>query len=111
MTWIHSCVAIDSALNHLTVVVNGKKLEDKAFPIPAGEEPPSSLTEKLLIFKGSIGKLSWKKKVKKTDIVCTGGGGVNPSSLIKPKFTGFLNHPGMDSRHHNMSAMPQDWLG
>ena len=55
MTWIHSCVAVDSALNHLTVVVNGKKLEDKAFPIPAGEQPPSDLTEKLLIFKNYIG--------------------------------------------------------
>ena len=55
MTWIHSCVAVDSTLNHLTVVVNGKKLEDKAFPIPAGEQPPSDLTGKLAIFKGSIG--------------------------------------------------------
>ena len=54
MTWTHSCVAIDSALNHLTVVVNGKKLEDKAFPIPAGEQPPSNLTGKLLIFKNYI---------------------------------------------------------
>ena len=51
MTWVHSCVAIDSALNHLTVVVNGKKLEDKAFPIPAGAQPPTNLTEKLLLFK------------------------------------------------------------
>ena len=48
-------MAVDSALNHLTVVVNGKKLEDKAFPIPAGEQPPSDLTEKLLIFKNYIG--------------------------------------------------------
>ena len=55
MTWVHSCAAVDSALNHLTVVVNGKKLEDKAFPIPAGEQPPSDLTEKLLIFKNYIG--------------------------------------------------------
>ena len=55
MTWIHSCVAIDSTLNHLTVVVNGKKLEDKAFPITAGEEPPSNLTHKLLIFKSYVG--------------------------------------------------------
>ena len=51
MSWIHSCVAIDSALNHLTVVVNGKKLEDKAFPIPAGAQPPTNLTENLQIFK------------------------------------------------------------
>ena len=55
MTWINSCVAIDSALNHLVVVVNGKKLEDKAFPIPEGEQPPSNLTGKLLIFKNFIG--------------------------------------------------------
>ena len=33
------------------------------------------------------------------------------SSLIKPKFTGSSNHPEMDSRHHNMNAMPQGWLG
>ena len=51
MTWIHSCVAIDSTLNHLTVVVNGKKLEDKAFPIPEGAQPPSNLTERLLVLK------------------------------------------------------------
>ena len=55
MTWIHSCVAIDSALNHLTVVVNGKKLEDKGFTIPAGAQPPTNLTEKLLIFKAYFG--------------------------------------------------------
>ena len=55
MTWIHSCVAIDSTLNHLTVVVNGKQVEDKTFPIPEGAKPPTDLTEKLLIFKMSIG--------------------------------------------------------
>ena len=55
MTWIHSCVAIDSSLNHLTVVVNGQQLEDKAFPIPPGAEPPSSLTENFLMFKNYIG--------------------------------------------------------
>ena len=55
MTWIHSCVAIDSTLNHLTVVVNGKQVEDKTFPIPEGAQPPTDLTEKLLIFKMSIG--------------------------------------------------------
>ena len=43
--------AIDCILNHLTVVVNGKKLEDKSFPIPAGAQPPTNLTEKFLIFK------------------------------------------------------------
>ena len=55
MTWIHSCVTIDSILNHLTVVVNGKMLEDKVFAIPAGAQPPSSLTEKLFIFKAHWG--------------------------------------------------------
>ena len=55
MTWIHSCLAIDSTLNHLTIVANGKKLEDKAFPIPAGAQPPSNLTGKLLVFKAYIG--------------------------------------------------------
>ena len=55
MTWVHSCVAIDSSLNHLTVVVNGKKLEDKAFPIPVEAQPPSNLTERLLIFKHYMG--------------------------------------------------------
>ena len=53
-----------------------------------------------------------KNTVKRPDIVRSwGGGGVNPSSLIKPKFTGSSNHPEMDSRHHNMNAMPQGWLG
>ena len=55
MTWIHSCVAIDSALNHLTVVVNGQKLEEKAFPVPTGERAPTNLTEKLLVCKNFIG--------------------------------------------------------
>ena len=57
MTWIHSCVAIDSDKNHLTVVVNGKKLEDKEFTIPAGaqRQPLTNLTEKLLIFKAYLG--------------------------------------------------------
>ena len=56
------------------------------------------------------GSSSIKKTVKKGDIVHTWGG-VNPSSLIKPKLTGSSNHPEMDSRHHNMDAMPQGWLG
>ena len=55
MTWVHSCVAIDSSLNHLIVVVNGEKLEDKAFPIPPGAEPPTNLTESLMIFKTYMG--------------------------------------------------------
>ena len=55
MTWIHSCVAIDSTLNHLTVVVNGKQLEDKSFPIPSGVQPPSNLTGKLFISKLYMG--------------------------------------------------------
>ena len=52
---MHSCVAFDSALNHVTIVVNGKKLEDKALPIPEGAQPPSNLTEKLLISKLYMG--------------------------------------------------------
>ena len=55
MTWIHTCVAIDSTLNHLTVVSNGRQLEDQAFPIPPGAQPPSNLTGKLLIFKLDLG--------------------------------------------------------
>ena len=55
MAWMHSCVAIDSTLNHFTVVVNGKQVEDKSFPIPEGAKPPTDLTEKLLIFKQFIG--------------------------------------------------------
>ena len=48
-------MAIDSTLNHLMVVVNGKKLEDKAFPIPTGAQHPFNLTERLLIFKSFMG--------------------------------------------------------
>ena len=55
MAWIHSCVANDSTLNHLTIVVNGKKMEDKAFPIPTGAQSPSNLTGRLLIFKLYLG--------------------------------------------------------
>ena len=51
MTWIHSCVAINAASNHLIIVVNGQKLEDKAFPIPSGAIAPTNLTRKLLLFK------------------------------------------------------------
>ena len=58
MSWIHSCVAIDSGLNHLTVVVNGQPLEDKAFPIPDGAQPPpKNLTGKLDLFRVNIGAL------------------------------------------------------
>ena len=63
MTWVHTCVAIDSTLNYLTVVLNGKKLEDKASPIPEGAQPPSNLTEKLLVFKFYIG-LWYQSKTK-----------------------------------------------
>ena len=55
MTWIHSCVAIDSSLNHFTIVVNGQQLEEKAFPIPEGAQRPLNLTEKLLMFKFYVG--------------------------------------------------------
>ena len=55
-----------------------------------------------------------KKTVKKADIVCTrGAGGVYPSSLIKPKITGFSNHLEMAFGHHNMNANASGlaWLG
>ena len=55
MTWVHSCIAIDAALNHLTIVVNGHKLEDKAFPIPAEEQHPNNLAGKLFLFKRFFG--------------------------------------------------------
>ena len=51
----------------------------------------------------SKGRSPFKKTVKKGDIVHTGRGGVNPSSFLKPKFTGFSNHSEMDFWHHNMS--------
>ena len=47
---------MDSSLNHLTVVVNGQQLEDKAFPIPVGALPtPTNLAGKLALFKMHIG--------------------------------------------------------
>ena len=46
--------------------------------------------------KQRLGKLSFKKTGKKGDIVCSGRGGVNPSSFFKSKFTGFSNHSEMD---------------
>ena len=42
------------------------------------------------------GRSHEKKTVKKGDIVHWWGGGVNPSSFFKPKFTGFSNHSEMD---------------
>ena len=49
-------MAIDSALNHFTIVGNGQKLEDKAFPIPDGAlPPPTNLTGRLSLFKMNIG--------------------------------------------------------
>ena len=51
VTWVHSCMAVDSTLNHFTIVVNGKTLDGKAYPIPKGAQPPTNLTEKLLVFK------------------------------------------------------------
>ena len=61
----------------------------------------------------SKGSSRIKKTVKKADIVCTGGRGVNPSSLIKPKITGFSNHSEMAFGHHNMNANASGlaWLG
>ena len=68
MTWVHSCMAIDSALNQIMVVVNGKELEDKAFPIPEGAQPPTNLTEKLLIFKAYLGGFWCQSKNKVSNL-------------------------------------------
>ena len=68
MTWVHSCVAVDSALNHLTVVVNGKKLEEKSFPIPEGAQPPTSLMGKLLVFKVYFGGFWYQSKNKVSNL-------------------------------------------
>ena len=52
--------------------------------------------------KKSLGDLSY---VRKGDIVHScGGGGVNPSSSIKPKFTRFSNHSKRDFWHQDMNA-------
>ena len=50
----------------------------------------------MLMLKLYLGKLSYKKNGKIGDIVHTGRRGVNPSSFIKPKFTGLSNHPEME---------------
>ena len=44
----------------------------------------------------NIGKLSFKKNGKKRGHCPLVGGGANPSSFFKPKFTGFSNHSEMD---------------
>ena len=54
-TWIHSCVSIDSALNHVIFVANGKQLDDRTFSIPSGAEPPKNLSGKLLLLKAYLG--------------------------------------------------------
>ena len=54
-TWIHSCVSIDSALNRMIFVANGKQLEDRTFSIPSGAEPPKNLSGKLLLLKAYLG--------------------------------------------------------
>ena len=41
----------------------------------------------------------WKERT-----LSTRGGGVNPCSLIEPKFTRFSNHSERDFWHHNMNA-------
>ena len=37
-------------------------------------------------------------------------GGVNPSSLIEPKFTGSSNHPEMDPPYHPIPLIPGSLL-
>ena len=53
-----------------------------------------------------------KKRLKKQTLSAQGGG-VYPSSLIKPKITGFSNHLEMAFGHHNMNANASGlaWLG
>ena len=64
MTWLHSCMAVDSTLNHFTIVVNGQTLDRRAFPIPEGEQAPINLTEKLLVFKIYNGGIWYQSKNK-----------------------------------------------
>ena len=64
MTWLHSCMAVDATLNQFTIVVNGQTLDSKSFPIPEGEQPPSNLTEKLLVFKIYNGGIWYQSKNK-----------------------------------------------
>ena len=54
-TWMHTCVSIDSALNHVIIVADGQQLEDKTFPIPAGAKPPKNLAGKLYLLKSWLG--------------------------------------------------------
>ena len=54
-SWIHACVAVDSSTNQLKIVANGKQIEDKSFPAPEGEQPPTDLTGKLFLFKAFVG--------------------------------------------------------
>ena len=49
----------------------------------------------------TLGKLSYKKNGKKRGHCPLVGGGVNPSSFFKPKFTGLSNHSEMNFWHHN----------
>ena len=48
-------MSIDSALNHVIIVADGQKLEDKTFPIPGGAQPPKNLAGKLLLLKFWLG--------------------------------------------------------
>ena len=57
-------LAIDAVLNHVTVVANGQKLEDKAFSIPEGAQHPSDLTGKLLMFHVCTGGYWFQSKQK-----------------------------------------------
>ena len=57
-------MAVDATLNQFTIVVNGQTLDSKSFPIPEGEQPPSNLTEKLLVFKIYNGGIWYQSKNK-----------------------------------------------
>ena len=54
-SWVHVCVAVDSSRNHLKIVANGLQIEDKVFPVPEGEQPPTNLSGKLFLFKAFVG--------------------------------------------------------
>ena len=61
--WIHGCVSVDSVKNHLIVVINGLKVDDKTFPIVEGTTPPTSLADRLQILKATPWQGIWANVV------------------------------------------------
>ena len=92
-----------SSLDKNTDKMNGTKRQLKAAKNTGNHKEPSP--------RGS--SRTKKKRLKKQTLSAQGGGGVNPSSLIKPKITGFSNHSEMAFGHHNMNdnALELAWLG